>query len=287
MNVRIKLTLIFVLLLATAGFAAYTLQMPKARAKKAQPPPAPKALRDGSALVGIEVTLSQSPKMDKWLFTLSTPLADDKGLVKSGVSIDVLPCSTLERMIASMKDADSALFRVWGQVTQFDGKNYILPSYFLTMVQSPAADANKIDPNAAPSDANSGQIITNEPNDAVVIPESIMKMLRPQRTVDLTQLAPMGEDFEEDALFTDRAGLIEKGPTDSYIFKPDALGRSVAGVSFRIFPNAVLKHALTMQAGALDRVRFKVAGMVTQFDGKYYLLLERAARHYSNGNFDR
>jgi hypothetical protein len=236
-----------------------------------------KPLRDGASVAGVDGTLTKSPKADTWFFTLQTNVADDGGAMKEGQAVEMLRCVTLEKMLSIMKDV-KADFRIWGRVTQFEGRNFIFPVYFLTISQVQPRDSN------APSTQK--PISINEPNDVVKIPEEVLKKLKPQRTVELTQLSPTA-GLEEDRMFSDRSGFVVRNADGSYVFKPDALGRNLQRISFAILPNDVLRLALDEQSHEPDRLRYKITGILTTYNGKNYILLQQAVPQYSYGNFAR
>ena len=76
-------------------------------------------------------------------------------------------------------------------------------------------------------------------------------------------------------------------PTHSWVFVPYALGWNVSDVRYELLPSAALEEALQKQARVVDPIRFNVAGLVAEFQGKKYLLLQRAAIVYNYGNFGR
>jgi hypothetical protein len=236
-----------------------------------------KPLRDGAIVAGADGALVKDPNADRWLFILKITVADDRGAINEGQAVELLRSSTLEKML-SVATPQKNTFRLWGRVTQFEGKNAILPVYFLTITEQKQRDAN------AP--ATQKPISINDPNDVVKIPEEILKKLKPERTVELTQLSPTA-GLEEDRMFSDRSGFIQKTADGSYIFKPDALGRNVQKISFVILPNDIVQQAMDEQSHAPDRVRYKISGILTTYNGKDYILLQRAARQYSQGNFAR
>jgi hypothetical protein len=238
---------------------------------------AAKPLRDGAILAGADGTLAKDPNADRWLFTLKTTVADDRGAMNEGQAVEMLRSSTLEKMI-SITAAENADFRLWGRITQFEGKNFILPVYFLTITEQRQRDAN------AP--AAQKPIAINDPNDVVKIPEEILKKLKPERTVELTQLSPTA-GLEEDRMFSDRSGFITKTADGSYIFKPDSLGQNVQKIAFAILPNDIVQQAIDEQSHSPDRIRYKVTGILTVYSGQNYILLQRAIRQYSHGNFAR
>jgi hypothetical protein len=248
-----------------------------AAAGAAAEPPKQRPLRDGAILAGVDGTLSKSPDTNMWVFTLKTAVSDDKGAIEQGQPVEILKSSTLEKMISVLNDS-KADFRLWGHVTQFEDKNSIFPVYFLSVAEARQRDAN------APSAQK--PISINEPNDVIKIPQEILEKLKPQRTVELTQLSPTA-GLEEDRMFSDRSGFIIKEAEGSYIFKPDALGRNLQKISFAVLPNDVLQQAMDEQAHEPDRVRFRITGILTTCSGQNYILLQRAVRQYSHGNFAR
>jgi hypothetical protein len=42
---------------------------------------------------------------------------------------------------------------------------------------------------------------------------------------------------------------------------------------------------LSRQRSSVEPIRFNIAGLVTEFKGRQYLLLQRAIRVHSHGNF--
>ncbi len=76
-------------------------------------------------------------------------------------------------------------------------------------------------------------------------------------------------------------------PYGSWTFVPYALGWNVGAVRYRLLPCTALEEALRRQKGTLDPMRFNVAGLVTEFQGHKYLLLQRAIVVYNYGNFGR
>jgi hypothetical protein len=71
------------------------------------------------------------------------------------------------------------------------------------------------------------------------------------------------------------------------IFVPYALGWNLSDVRYVLLPCTVLEQTEQRQAWMPDRIRFSVAGLVTEFKGKKYLLPQRAALVYNYGNFGR
>ena len=88
------------------------------------------------------------------------------------------------------------------------------------------------------------------------------------------------------ALFRDM-GRGAEGTWRKASFVLDALGRKEAKISLRLLPCQALEWAQREQLTDPEELRFKIAGIVTKYKGKNYLLLQRATRTYSHGNFPR
>jgi hypothetical protein len=83
------------------------------------------------------------------------------------------------------------------------------------------------------------------------------------------------------------AGNRQLPTANSWVFVPYALGWNLSDVRYKLLPCSALEEALQRQKQALDPVRFNVAGLVTEFQGQKYLLLQRAIIAYNYGNFGR
>lgn len=233
-------------------------------------------LPDGAILAGVDGSLTSGPD-NKWVFRFKTAIENNAGGIAENQAVEVLWSSTLEKMQSVMKNS-TADFRIWGRVTQFEGRNFIFPVYFLSVIEAQQQDANY------PSIQK--PISINDPNDVVNIPKEVLEKLTPERTVELTQLSPTA-GLEEDRMFSDRSGFVVKHDDNSYVFQPDALGRNLQKLSFDVLPNDILQQALYEQAREPDRVRFKITGILTVYKGQNFILLQRTNRQFSHGNFAR
>ncbi len=128
----------------------------------------------------------------------------------------------------------------------------------------------------------------NEPNDELAIPEEILDKLTARKIVRPTQLRK-GLRLKQDVILTDKIGFISSyvDSDTQYDFVPDTLGRNVERVSFLLLPCETLERAQITQSTEPNPIRFKTAGIVTQYKGQNYLLLQKATRIYNYGNFDR
>jgi hypothetical protein len=93
--------------------------------------------------------------------------------------------------------------------------------------------------------------------------------------------------LERDSILADRSAFLVKNKDGRLIFVLDSLGRNVRPVSLRLLPCEALELAEVAQSAIPEPVRFKIAGTVTEYKGEKYLLLQKATRVYSHGNFAR
>ena len=263
-------------------------------------------LRDGFALTGIDGRLvvrdnnenSRESSFERWSFEFDSDVSDGGGLVKVGASLEILPSSVLERMIADANNVSNTSYRPWGRVTQYKGKNFIFPNYFLPLADT--KEPNLPTSQKPPQQEDRPKI--NEPNDVLTIPKELIEKLPDRkkridhRTREQNGTEPADKtksELKQDFFLADRSGFIRESGQETakswrqVSFVPDAIGRTEAKTSLRLLPCAALEQAQRKQSAAPEALRFKAAGIVTKFKGKDYLLLQRATRVYSHGNFGR
>jgi hypothetical protein len=267
-------------------------------------------LRDGSVLTGADGRLvagdsneaKRSPTPDRWFFEFESDFSVGKCLLKAGTRLELLPSSILERIIADANNSSDKSYRIGGSVTQYRGKNFIFPTYFLPLAK---AKTPELSPSEKATQQESRPKI-NEPNDVVTIPKELIdKLSDRKRTIDHT-ISPENEEkiktditrktkskLKVDSILADRCGFIRQPSYGEQIswrkvsFVPDALGRTEPKTSLGVLPCQALELAQRTQAAAPEMLRFKIAGIVTTFKGKKYLLLNRTTRLNSHGNFPR
>lgn len=242
----------------------------------------PEPLRDGFLLAGLDGKLTKSGNEDSWFFEFASAVTDDKGLIEAGQQVRLLACSTLEKMTAEAQAQNAwASYRLWGTVTKYKNENFIFATYFL-----PVSEAKPSEPAGAQQEKAGPKI--NEPNDVIIIPADALEMLKAKRTIRLAELKKPLES-EEDRILADRTGfLVERTQTGWWaVFEFDALGRNLQNSSIRLLPCQILEQIQAEQSADFNRLRFQVAGIVTKYKSDYYLLLQRASRIYSYGNFAR
>ena len=276
-------------------------------------------LRDGFALPkeGVDGRLIREDSNDAWLFELDSDLSDKIQVVKAGTKLELLPSETLGKITEDAKERSGTDYVIWGRVTKYRGRNFIFPSYFLPLrkpiVAEPVAPEEPEEPNEVPAepeapdaaDESQGPSI-NDPNDPLALPEEIIKRIKEKRARKVIRqpvkvIAPPKQAVEkeaaparvQDSVLIGRTGLVDsskrssEGAWQGMRFTLYGLSREMQQRSFELLPCEALERTEQLQAKEPDRLRFKVAGIVTKYKGKDYLLLQRSTQVYSHQNFGR
>jgi hypothetical protein len=277
-------------------------------------------LRDGFVMNGVDGNLVSPDSNDVCFFKLTSDVNDYRTVIKAGTKLELLPSATLEKMIADKKTRTTAAYRIWNSiVTNYKGRNFIFPGYFMPLSktekvkQKPSKESQNgpQEPNQIESvQPREQQLKLDEPNDILSMPQEIIKKLRARRERPTVSKQPIADSNEAsagksqpatkeklteaqsytlstDSVYVDRTGFLVKKDDGRLVFMPDALGRNVQNLSFYLLPCTILELTELKQAAEPDKVRFKIAGRITKYKGDNYLLLEKATRAYSYGNFGR
>jgi hypothetical protein len=242
-----------------------------------------KLLPDDYVFAGVDGKLVQTAP-DKWAFEFDSAANIGGVEIKAGQTLEMLDSATLEKMAADAKERSDAMFRIWAKVTKFEGKNYLFAVYYLSL--------RKIDRPAEEKGRNEVNTVTqavNAPNDVVNIPAEIVALLRQSEVLPTSEAQATRQEelqLKQDIIFANRAGRVEV-KNGSYVFEADALGRGVGKFAIKLLPCQKLEDALLQVRGESNPVRFNMAGILTRYKGEQYLLLQKATRMYSYGNFGR
>ncbi len=241
-------------------------------------------LPDDYVFAGVDGKLVQEG-VDKWAFEFDTPANIGGVEIKAGQQMEMLISSTLEKMAADTKERSDAEFRLWAKTTKFEGKNYLFPVYYLSLrkLNKPVEEKKQNEANTI-----SGQAV-NSPNDVVNIPPEIVALLKQSEVLPTT--APQvikAEDLQvkQDTILANKAGRIGV-KNGSFVFEADALGRGVEKFTIKLLPCQKLEDSMTQVRNDANPARFNIAGILTKYKGEQYLLLQKATRIYSYGNFGR
>jgi len=244
----------------------------------------PTPIPDGFSLMGVDGKLAGEKETDKWFFEFETNVSNQLGRISAGTRLEVLPSSSLEKMIANLQQHPDVSYRLWGRVTRYGRRNYIFVDYFLPISevsrQKPATTEESQQESAT---ADKVEIKINEPNDELAMPEEIIARLQSRKIIRIEQLGK-GLELKQDSILADRTGFIRRSGRKT-VFAFDALGRNVDTIQLQLLPCKVSEWAYGRRTAEAEPMRFKVAGIVTKYKGEYYLLLQRAIRVHNYGNF--
>jgi hypothetical protein len=262
--------------------------------------PAGRLLPDGVVLTGLDGMLLRTDANDVWWFELTADTRGDRYRLPAGTRLVLLPSGTLEHIVADVNDRYTPHYRLIARVTQYGGANFLLPTYFLPL--SKFKGDEPVDEGEQTTEDAAADLMPDDPE--LDVPPEILERLRTRRPVrgplrsERVPRPPAPVYF--DRMIVDRIGLIEakdvEAVPDARIhactlprlhFIPYALGWNVSEVRYELLPSRALEQALQMQRNSLDPMRFDVAGLVTRFQGRQYLLLQRVLPVYNYGNFSR
>jgi len=270
-------------------------------------------LRDGFFLRGADgkveiVDANQGGR--RYFFEFKSDVSDGRASVTSGSRVELLPSSALEQMITGLGKEMTGAYRVWGHVTRYRGKNYVFAVLFLPLaVKAPEAEDNESPrhqdspPADAAEEGDETDSSVNDANDTVKIPANILEKLKGKKIKrpiksdkpaggDVVEFKKPKKRFKPDTVTAGRVGIVNSsdqlwrvGWSTEFLF--DSLGRSIEDRGFELLPCEVLERTLDRQSYEPEVVRLKISGLVTEFMGRKYLLLQRAVRAYGHGNLGK
>lgn len=182
----------------------------------------------------------------------------------------------------------------------------------IPVTDKPAAQESELGAGPFTEDVNKQVEGIAEPNDILDIPQEIIGKLKDKQAVQPDGLketpaavesieqkagiarTPQAEtetvkkpELRPDSMLTDRMALLVKQDEGRLVFVLDALGLNAPQVSLQVLPCEALELTEQRQSIEPETVPFKIAGIMTKYKGKDYLLLQKATRVYNYGNFNR
>jgi len=270
---------------------AATPQLPSKNPKATAPRKA--LLRDGHVVLGLRGQIRHSKDDNRWLFVAPEPITDGRGTIPPNAPIELLPSKALEKMGGLLDEKrDTASVWITARVTLYRGANYLYVVYFVPMrslgtdrTNHTETDAGRADQSESANPETPGAVPTpsTDPNMPSILPDHIRRRLRPDVVLDLEKLPKMLET-DRDVAIVDRTGYFT-GTTGKRTFVLDGFGRRIEGLRFHVLPDVSLQQTETILDAWPGRMRFRVSGIVTRYNDEYYLLLQRAVRTYTHGNF--
>ncbi len=293
---------------AEARIVAVVLTLILAGAGLTAQPIVVKPLPEAVVLNAIDGKLVHVDANDTWGFQLTAEVKGDTYWVPAGTRFMLLPSRILEQLIADVNDRVTPAYRLSAQVTRYQGVNFLLATYFLPL--SKFKESGTEAGNRRPEAGTVGPPVDPE----LGIPPEILEKLKNRRPVRGPLRKPSDARTTErldtylDRMLVNRVGLIEAENVEAltrrsvdasadlripasthprFYFTPYALGWNVNEEHYELLPCEALEKAQQLQRTSIETIRFNVAGRITQFGGRQYLLLERAAPVYNYGNFGR
>jgi hypothetical protein len=247
---------------------------------------------------------------DTWLFELTMDVKTPDYQLPAGTRFVLLPSVTLGRLIADVNERVAPRYRLSARVTRFREKNYLYPTYYLPLSKFKDGQGAEAESPTPPPEIRNPQVGAPE----LAVPPEVLEQLKKQRPLRGPRKSVPAQPKPiqgSERVLADCVGRIEsrqepvagspssvpsgQSPPDnrqpstanSWVFVPYALGWNLSNVRYELLPSQALEEALQKQARALNPMRFNVAGLVTEFQGKKCLLLQRAAIVYNYGDFGR
>jgi hypothetical protein len=261
----------------------------------------PALLPDGLILKGLEGKLTSPDSNGGWFFETDSDITDKNAVAKAGTKLMLLPSATLEKMITDANERSISQYRLEARVTKYKGKNFLFPSYFVP-ISSPKTSQQTTPDKTAPAKNSTEYPNLNDTNDILTIPPDVLEKIEAARAKmaqsghrisDSNRISPDKQKSVNkkrtprttDSVIIDRVAIFTEQQNGEFSFVLDAFGRNVPKVRFKLLPCKALELSELIQSVSLEPARFKIAGIVTKYKGNDYLLLQKATRIYSQGNF--
>ncbi len=254
-------------------------------------------LPDGFMLRGVNGKLTRKDSNDVWFFEFDSAVIDSSSKAGAVVKLELLPSSTLEKMIIDANDSSAADYRLAARITKYKNRNFVFPFSFLPL--SVIKDIPSENSQQAQPEAQSIQQEVEEPSNWLGIPKEILEKIKIGSSSPSTDRGQSGRtvrviankqtQIKQNYVLVNRTGFLIKQADGNMVFRLNALGRSAGstGDTFRLLSCQALELAERLQSAMPDQVHFKIAGIVTEYRGEKFLLLHRAIRVYNYGNFGR
>jgi len=260
-------------------------------------PAGPELLPEAAILNHIDGEVIQGDANDTWIFQIATEVENAGITVPAGTRFPLLPSTILERLIADANDRYTPRYRLSASVTRYGDTNFLLPTYYLPLskFKDPESPGASAEPNGV-SEPPAVVVGPSDPN--LAVPAEILEKLRNRRPLRgplrKPQVQPRPTETPSSGanrvdlgrMLVDRIGMVTKREGEP-VFIPSGLGWKIGSTQYELLPCSELERVLELQSDPLEPTRFDVAGFITRFRGKEYLLLHRAVPVYNYGNFGR
>lgn len=265
--------ILFLFFLLVVGFSVWAAD----KDTKSQEAPAAGTIDDGFLADGIAGWAKEDAAAGVWFFAPDKIIDAGSGkAIASGQRVQMLPCAVLEQ-IAKLAGPEKQLqIRLWAVFTKYRYANYLYSVYFLPVQAETAKPAAE---SQSPADAPQKAAATEDS----ILPEEILAQIKSTRTPDLKKFQQIAQVTGDVNLIGRTGYLIEQN--GKRYFQPDGFGMKIDSQPLLLLPNEARQTAERQLNQTPGRQRYSVSGLITTFEGQRYLLLRRAVRTYTHGNF--
>lgn len=256
----------FIVILSCAGLSG------------AAAPSGVRLMPEGYLVAGVEGRVAKDSDKAEWAFFPAAEITDGRGMFAAEKAVTLLPCSTLEQIAQLAGDEQTINVRLWAMVTDYRGQNYLYALYFLPV--RAVSDAAPVEADKPDEPAPTAPATKKES----VLPDEILQMMQRNRIPDLKRLDEITA-VSADRNLIHRTGRIQSDADDEFVFTQDGFGQNVARQEHRLLPSTAMDRIRRDMQRTPGRVRYVVSGVMTEFEGQAYLLIRRAVRTYTHGNF--
>jgi hypothetical protein len=238
----------------------------------------------------------------------------DKGVSKQAEGmfndpIEVLPGKWLTTMtkVSGDESEGSIVFRVWGEITSYQNRNFILPTLIATESLFGSAvspdKANSADGSAAVQGVSKTgdsvaieqlrQALLTVPRIAVLELPGAMVSQQPKAAVstaatDEPQKTDQQQKWKDGQSIIDRIGrLVPDSQEHRFMFAFESGGATVAEAPLILQPCSLLGEMEKITQSATVPVKFRVSGCISSFQGNSYLLLRKVLKVSTSDNLGK
>lgn len=239
-------------------------------------------IEEGFLLDGVYGVVRKVENVDVWQFIPDTEIIAVKNRWPAESPLSLLPCSVLEQIAGLAGDDNEIQVRLWGLFTEYRRNNYLYSIYFLP-IQADTEPA-VADPNVQDTQEDDSQTSRKAAaEDDTIIPADILEQIRTNKAPDLQKFQQVAV-VTGDVNLIGRTGYLMQKDQVKY-FQPNAFGQNVSLHQYLLLPSKACEDAERQMRKTPGRQRYKVSGLVTGYKGRNYILLRRAVRTYTHGNF--
>lgn len=241
-------------------------------ADKAQEP-AEVRLEEGFFVDGLEGVLAKEASGDTWHFRPAEAISVPRKDYPADKPLPMLPCSVLDQMTQMAGTESTLRVRLWAMAMLYRHSNYLYAVFFVPL-QNTAGAAQQTTAGSEPP---------SQPDEDSIIPLEILQQMKDNQAPDLRRFQQVAQVTGDMNLIGRSGYLQEQGKNKMFV--PDAFGMNVELARYTLLPSAAMEAAEKQMNKTPGRQRYSVSGLVTTYKGKTYILLRRAERTFTHGNF--